>query len=366
MYSFGIEEEFFLVDAETRAVARQSPERLFAEAKGLSGGRIGREFLEAQIEVATLPCNTLAEGHEQVFELRGMVKAAAAAHGMSFLASGTHPTAVWRDSVQSKKRRYDAIMDDLQIIGKRNMFCGMHVHVELPDPSRRFEIMCAMVPYIPVFLALSTSSPFWQSQATGLKSYRLAAYDELPRTGLPELIFNQSDFDAYVRALTDAGAIKDASHVWWSLRPSLTYPTLELRAADCCTRAEDAVAIAGLYRVLVRYLFERAPFTGVDPVARAIASENLWQAKRYGVAAKFVTAAGAVPVPEFLDHLADLVAEDADALDCGDAIARCKAIALEGTSADEQVAVFDAALAQGEDAALAAVVSWIDRTTSPV
>lgn len=366
MYSFGIEEEFFLVDAETGEAARRSPERLFVEAKELSGGRIGREFLEAQIEVATRPCNSLAEAHEQVSELRRMVKSTAAAHGLSFLASGTHPTAVWRESVQSRKQRYDVIMADLQIIGKRNMFCGMHVHVELPDPSRRFEIMCAMVPYVPLFLALSTSSPFWQSQATGLKSYRLAAYDELPRTGLPELIFNQSDFDAYVRALTNAGAITDASHIWWSLRPSLKFPTLELRAADCCTRAEDAVAIAGLYRVLVRYLCERAAFTGVDPVARAIASENLWQAKRYGVDAAFVTVAGAVPVPEFLDRLAELVAEDAEALGCADAIARCKAIASGGTSADAQIAAFDARLAAGEDAALAAVVAWIDRTTSTV
>ncbi len=366
MYSFGIEEEFFLVDAESRAAVSRSPEGLFAEAKEISGGRIGREFLEAQIEVATRPCHSLAEAREQVSELREMVKRVAAAHGMSFLACGTHPTAAWRESVQSRKSRYDAIMADLQIIGKRNMFCGMHVHVELPDPSRRFEIMCAMVPYIPLFLALSTSSPFWQSQRTGLKSYRLAAYDELPRTGLPEPIFNQSEFDAYVGALTRAGAIKDASHIWWSLRPSLKFPTLELRAADCCTRAEDAVAIAGLYRVLVRYLCERAAFTGVDPVARAIAQENLWQAKRYGVEAAFVTAAGAVPVPEFLDGLAERLAEDAEALGCADAIARCQEIALKGTSADEQVRIFESGPADSADAALTAVVDWIDRATVTV
>jgi carboxylate-amine ligase len=364
MYSFGIEEEFFLVDTETREVARRSPERMFTEAKELSGARIGREFLESQIETATRPCNTLDEAREQVAELRGMVKTVAARHGMSFLACGTHPTAVWRGSVQSRKRRYDAIMGDLQMIGKRNMFCGMHVHVELPEPSRRFEMMCAMVPYVPLFLALSTSSPFWQSHSTGLKSYRLAAYDELPRTGLPELIRTQSDYDAYVGALTKAGAIKDASHIWWSLRPSLKYPTLELRAADCCTRAEDTVAIAALYRVLVRYLFERAPFTGVDSVARAIAGENLWRAKRNGIGATFITAAGAVPVPEFLHHVAEMIAEDAEILECGDAIARCKEIASEGTSADAQVAIFENHLPGGADAAFAEVVEWIDRTTS--
>ena len=366
MYSFGIEEEFFLVDATSREAARKSPERMFADAKRLSGGRIGREFLEAQIEVASRPCENLDDMRAQVHELRGMVKTMAERHGLSFLACGTHPTALWRGSVQSKKRRYDAIMGDLQMIGKRNMFCGMHVHVELPEPSRRLEIMCAMIPYVPLFLALSTSSPFWQSQPTGLKSYRLAAYDELPRTGLPEAICTQSDYDAYIRAMTKAGAIEDASHIWWSLRPSLKYPTLELRAADCCTRVEDTLAIAALYRVLVRYLFERSPFSGIDPVARAIASENLWRAKRHGVRAAFITGAGAVPVPEFLDHVVEMIAEDAEVLDSAAAVARCKAIASEGTSADAQIAIFDAHLPEGEARAFAEVVDWIDRTTSAV
>ena len=128
--------------------------------------------------------------------------------------------------MQSPKDRYDKVMDDLQMIGQRNMLCGMHVHVEFPDPARRIDVMMRMLPYLPLFIALSTSSPFWQRRATGLKGYRLAAYDELPRTGLPELFRTAAEYDAYVDAMVRSDAMQDASHLWWAIRPSLKYPTL--------------------------------------------------------------------------------------------------------------------------------------------
>ncbi len=141
--------------------------------------------------------------------------------------------------MQSPKDRYDKVMDDLQMIGQRNMLCGMHVHVEFPDPARRIDVMMRMLPYLPLFIALAASSPFWQRRPTGLKGYRLAAYDELPRTGLPELFRTNAEYDAYVDAMVRSGAMQDASHLWWAIRPSLKYPTLELRAPDCCTRIDD-------------------------------------------------------------------------------------------------------------------------------
>ena len=145
-------------------------------------------------------------------------------------------------------------MDDLQMIGQRNMLCGLHVHIELPDPDDRVDVMMRMLPYLPLFVALSTSSPFWYSRPTGLKDYRLAAYDELPRTGVPELFRNKDDFEAYVGALVKAGVMKDASYVWWSIRPSLKHPTLELRAPDVPTLLDDTIAIAALWRSLARHL----------------------------------------------------------------------------------------------------------------
>jgi carboxylate-amine ligase len=364
-FSFGIEEEYFLADSETKDVSFETPERLFMAAGAASGGRIGREFLQAQVETATPPCTSFAEARAELHYMRGVLATIAGEHGLAILASGTHPTAIWRDAVQSGNERYDMLMNDLQMIGRRNMLCGMHVHVELPDPDRRIDVMYRMLPYLPLFLALSTSSPFWQSRLTGLKGYRLAAYDELPRTGIPELFRTQEDYDRYVAALVRAGAMKDSSYVWWAIRPSAKYPTLELRAPDCCTRVDDAIAIAALYRVLVRHLyFDPVCNRDMDAVSRAIALENKWRAQRYGVQCNFVTESGAVTVRDFLDQVIVMTAEDAGSMDCADEIAHCRTIANCGTSADAQIGVFKARAAEhGEDVALAAVNNWIAEQT---
>src|SRR5262249_32511363 len=151
-----------------------------------------------QIEVISSPHTDMAQARAELRELRKAVAAVAADHGLAILAAGTHPTALWTDALQTPKDRYDAVMDDLQMIGRRDMLCGLHVHVEVPDPDRRVDVMARMMPYLPLFLALSTSSPFWQSARTGLKGYRLAAYDELPRSGVPPLFRTKEEFDAYV------------------------------------------------------------------------------------------------------------------------------------------------------------------------
>ena len=254
-FTFGIEEEYFLVDAETKLVAHDVPQAFFEAATAASEGRVKPEFLQPQIEVISSPHTSTAEARAELRHLRRTVAAVAAEHGLAILAAGTHPTALWRSAVQTAKDRYDTVMHDLQMIGQRDLLCGLHVHVELPDPDERVDVMYRMLPYLPLFLALSTSSPFWQSRPTGLKGYRLAAYDELPRTGVPELFRTREEFDAYVAALVRAGVIEDSTFIWWALRPSLNNPTLELRAPDSCTLVEDSIAIAALYRTLARHLF---------------------------------------------------------------------------------------------------------------
>jgi len=251
------------------------------------------------------------------------------------------------------------------MIGQRDLLCGMHVHVELPESIDRIDVMCRMLPYIPLLLALSTSSPFWQSRRTGLKGYRLAAYDELPRTGLPELFRNKAEFDAYVSALVRAGVMADSSFVWWAIRPSLKHPTLELRAPDSCTLVEDTIALAALYRVLVRHLvYNPRRHADIDSVARAIVVENKWRAQRYGVRGTFVTDAGAVTIAQTLDRVIEQVAADAEALGCVDEIRRCQAIAAAGTSADAQLAVYDAHRKDhSREQALRAVTDWIAGAT---
>lgn len=365
-FSFGIEEEYFLVDSRTGQAAAQTPDSLFAEAFAASGGRICRELLQAQAEGDTRPCATQRRGRAELRFMRAALIEAAARHGLKVLACGTHPDAPWDASAQSLKPRYDTVMGELQMIGRRNMLCGMHVHVAPPDPDRRVEVMTQLAPFLPLFVALSASSPFWQGRLTGLKSYRFAAYDELPRSGLPPPFRSKREYDRYVAALVRAGAIADASFIWWALRPSARFPTLELRAPDCCTRLDDALALAALFRVLVRHLV-RVGGRGrrVDVVARALARENKWRAQRFGLETTFVTKAAPVAVPELLEQIIAMTAEDAEALDCTADLARCRAIVAEGSSADVQLGLYQRhAEAEGPSGALARVVEWLAETTA--
>jgi carboxylate-amine ligase len=358
-YSFGIEEEYFLADSETLDVAHTTPNQFFEAVNWSTGGQAMREMLQAQLEVVTNIHVDIRDATQELRFLRQEAARVAAQYGLTIMACGTHPTALWRDSKLSPKPRYQEMIEDLRFVGQRNMLCGMHVHVQLSDQTRRFQVMRAMIPYIPLFIALATSSPFWNSRATGLKGYRLAAYDELPRTGLPEMFDNQSEYESYVRALTSSGVIPDDSYIWWTMRPSSRHPTLELRAPDCCTRVRDAIAIASLYRALVRYL-DRIPDCGhnLTAVDRAIAVENKWRAQRYGVDCAFASRNGAVPVKELVSDLVELLEVESDALGSRTEVEMCNAIVSGGTAADEQLRV-----SQQEPDPLAAAKGWIARTT---
>ncbi|HEX5230780.1 MAG TPA: carboxylate-amine ligase [Bradyrhizobium sp.] len=363
-FQFGIEEEYFLCDAQTLQVSVETPDALFKRAGFGVSGSIGREFLQAQIEVATEPHTDAGDARRELLRLRQSAAAAAAEHGLSVVACGTHPMAHWREAVPSPKDRYADVMDVLQMIGRRNMLCGMHVHVEFPDPEARVDVMTRMLPYIPLFIALSASSPFWQSQATGLKGYRLAAYDELPRTGLPELFRNNAEYEAYVDAMVGSGAMQDASHLWWAVRPSLKYPTLELRAPDCCTRLDDGLALVALYRSLARYLYGHPEHNAeIDVVDRSIAVENKWRAQRYGAQGSFVTRSGGISVGDMVHNLIGLVGEDAEALGSASELEHLRTIVAEGTSADAQLRIFTENEHDGADIALQKVTRWIRDAT---
>jgi glutamate---cysteine ligase / carboxylate-amine ligase len=364
LFQFGIEEEYFLSDSETFATPTETPDALFQTADSYSTGRIDREFLQAQIEVATEPHLSLDEARGELLRLRHSAAVAGGEYGLSILACGTHPLAHWRDSVQTPKDRYAQIMDDLQMVGHRDMLCGTHIHVEFAEPARRVEVMTRMLPYVPLFIALSASSPFWQGRMTGLKGYRLAAYDELPRTGLPELFRSNAEYEACVDALVRSGAMPDASHLWWAVRPSQKYPTLELRAPDCCTRLDDTIAIAALYRVLARFLYLNPKHNAdIDVIDRAVAVENKWRAQRYGVQGTFVTRSGPITIGDLLDRVLELTTAEADVFDCREHLEHCRAIVLEGTSADAQLRVFTENQRDGQEVALHKVTRWIRDAT---
>ena len=365
-YRFGIEEELFLADAQSRG----TPKRVkpFHAAVRQHLPEVERELLVSQVEIMTPPCSSFGDARACLSRLRTGLAEVGRQHGILVLGGGTHPVAKWRRQRRTRKERYDAIADDMQMLARRDVVCGMHVHVELPDPENRVQLMNRLLPYIPTFLALSASSPFWEGRHTGLNGYRLSVWGEMPRTGLPELFTDPADYDRVVAAMVRSGAIPDASFLWWMLRPSTRFPTLELRVADSCTRLEDTLAIAALYRCLVRHLHRDAS-AGPRPttVARAIASENIWRAQRHGVNATFLDEHGEVaPFGDRLEAILTMIAEDAEALGCAAEIARTREIVAEGTSADRQLGVYSAAREQGASNAnaLAAVVDWMATTTA--
>ncbi|MBQ0823734.1 carboxylate-amine ligase [Microvirga terrae] len=368
-FKFGIEEEYFVNDAPKRDIARGKIKEFFAACRDQISGDIQPEMLEPQIEIASKPALEFADARAQLAALRSSVGSVARDFGLSIMASGTHPLAVWSRVRPTAQPRYGKVMHDLQMLGSRNVLCGMHVHVEVPDLDMRVDIMNRIQPYLPLLLALSTSSPFWQAQRTGLLGYRLAAYRELPRTGLPDLFESAQDYQRYIDTLVAARAIENSSYVWWVIRPSLKHPTLELRVADSCTRLDDTIAIAALYRCLVRRLsLDTSLNAGQTGASRAINDENGWRAQRYGIHGSFVDekTRRAKPVRELLDETLDLVAEDAKVLGCQRELDLARWIVARGTSADQQLTLFTEAVGRGlsNRDALAGVVDWLSAETT--
>ena len=372
-YRFGMEEEFFLADAKTRSTPGSTPRdrvKAFHSAVQARMDSAEREMLQSQVETCTPPSDSVAETRTRLEAMRGDLATIGREHGLRVFAAGTHPAATWRRQSTTPADRYRGIIDDLRIVGRRSVVCGLHVHVEVPRPEARLDLQNRLMPFLPVLLALSVSSPFWEGQRTGLSGYRLRAYAELPRTGLPELFADAADYDRYVRVMTAAGAIADASFLWWHLRASAKYPTLELRIADSCADVEDGLCIAALFRCLVRRL-DRDPHLHADltGASRGFTMENLWRAERDGVRAALIDAdrERAVPMAEVVEDLLARIAEDADALGCGAACDRARIIAADGTSADRQVAVYEAARAAGSSdrESLCAVVDALADETAP-
>ena len=370
-YAFGIEEEYFVFRRKTGDAQDSMSSLFFESAKQALGERVTRELLQSQIEVATTPCSTSADARDQLMECRNTLQDLAADHGLGILAAGTHPSAGWADQKPTEMPRYGKVAHDLQMIARRKMICGMHVHVEVPEDISRVDLMVRALPYIPLLLALSTSSPFWQSRRTGLMCYRQSIYAELPRSGLPDLFADEKDYDAYVAMLVTNRIIPDASYLWWVIRPSSHLPTLELRVADVCTYTEDAIAIAALYRSLIRHLcLNPGHNMGLTAARRAIVEENKWRAQRYGIHGSLIDLASgeAQPVSVALRTLLDLVWDDAEALNCGDEVAATQTILQRGTSADGQLSVYGDHLSRGKSKtqAIMAVVDWLAGATASV
>ena len=369
-YTFGIEEEFFLSHPKSRSLALAIPRSLFRAGRRRFGAAVASEMLQAQVELISPVLATHAQAEETLTDLRRGIAEIAIEKDLRLLAAGTHPIAPWSGQAETPKARYREILEEFQIVGRRNVVCGLHIHVAVPSDLDRVVVMNRVMHWLPLFLALSTSSPFWGRRVTGLLSYRQAAYDEWPRTGVPDRFADEAEYARFVELLVAGGAIKDASYLWWAIRPALRYPTLELRICDACTRVEDSLAIAGLYRCLVRMLVRRpdaAP--SWTPFTRRLIDENRWRAKRFGLDAELLSEDGSPPraCRTVIESLLGDLDEDASALGCERALARIRTLLTEGTSAHRQLAIYEARVAQGDTTSKArqSVVDWLVAATYP-
>jgi carboxylate-amine ligase len=341
-FTVGKEEAYLLVDRETRDLANDPPAAMMQECEALLKGQVMPEFLRAQIEVATRPCATMQEARADLARLRRTVAAVAGRYGLAPIAAGLHPFAIWETQRATEKERYTALARDLQAVGQRLMICGLHVHVGIGDDNLRIDLMNQVSYFLPHLLALSTSSPFWRGRDTGLKSYRVSVFDELPRTGLPTRFESFGEYARHVDVLKRAGLIEDATKLWWDVRPSARFPTLEMRLTDCCSRLDDAIAIAALYRCLLSMLWRlKGNNQRWRLYANMLIEENRWRAQRYGIDEGLVDFGKGqiVPYADLLEEIIALVAEDAAQLGCVAEVASAREIVRRGTSAHRQLAV---------------------------
>lgn len=254
-FTLGLEEEYLLVDRNSRDIARNPPDEMLEACQEQAPGQIHPEFLRCQIEVGTPVCSSLKEARAELARLRATVAGVARAHNLAPIAASTHPFAAWEPQKHTNRDRYNMLARDLGAPARRLMICGMHVHVGIEDDDLRIDLMNQVRYFLPHLLALSTSSPFWRGQDMQRKSYRLAVWNELPRTGMPDSFQSFGEYQQQVNVLVNAGIIEDASKLWWDIRPSQRFPTLEMRITDVCTRLDDAVTVAALFRCLLRMLW---------------------------------------------------------------------------------------------------------------
>ena len=363
-FTIGIEEEYLMVDRETRDLAVDPPDEFMRDCEALLGARVASEFLRCQIEVDTAVCSDMSAAREELVRLRRTIADCADRYGLAPIAASTHPFAEWDKQLSTPKDRYQAIARDMQVVARRLVICGMHVHVGIEDEALRFDLFAQLPYFLPHLLALSTSSPFWRGQNTGLHSYRLSVFNELPRTGLPPSFAGSEEFDRTVAALVKAGEIEDATKIWWDLRPSVRFPTVEMRITDVCPRIDDAVAIAALLRCIIRMLYRlRRNNQRWRNYSNFLINENRWLAQRYGPTGSLIDFGKGEPVAfsELVEELIDYLAEDAAFFGCQEEIAHTRTIVAQGTSADRQVDVYQDAIDGGatEHQALQSVVDHL-------
>ena len=355
-FSIGLEEEYLIVNKYDGELIIDPPKNLMRDCKKKLKQQVKPEFLKSQIEVRTKVCSTIKDLKKDLIFLRKNISEILNQYDLAPIAVSIHPFSRWEQQKHTEKRRYSALAEDFQIVGRRLVISGMHIHVGIPDNEMRIDLMNQVAYFLPHLLALSTSSPFWKGELTGLKSYRVSIFDELPRTGLPEQFDSYNEYRRHLKILLNSGLLEDPSKIWWDLRPNVKFPTLEMRICDTCTSLKDAISIAALYLCIIHMVHRlRRENQKWRVYSKMLINENRWRVQRYGMEKGLVDFGKSklVPYKHLIDELIELVKEDASELGCIQEVQNIKNIYKAGTSADKQIKIFKNEIKKSGDTKLA-------------
>lgn len=341
-FTLGIEEEFQIVDPESRELRSHVTEFL-DEGKMILGEQIKPEMIQSMIEVGTGICKNIQEARADISNLRGVIASLAEKNGLKIVAASTHPISRWQDQKIFEDERYELLVQELQTVARSLLIFGLHVHVGIPDRERQIHIMNASRYFLPHILALTTSSPFWMGHNTGLKSYRSEIFKQFPRTDIPDHFDSYPGFQRYVDLLVKTNCINDGKKIWWDCRPHPVFPTLEFRICDIPTRVDDTVAIAALFQAIVAKLTKLIEKNlGFRLYRRMLIQENKWRAVRWGLEGKMIDFGKQkeVPTRDLVLELLDFVDDVLDDLGSRKEVEHIHTILERGTSAEEQLRVY--------------------------
>ena len=339
--TLGVEEEFQIVDAAGEL--RAHIDTLLEAARPLMGETVKAEFLQSAVEIGTKICADTAEARQEVYRMRGTLASLLAQNDLRLASAGTHPFSHWRDQRITEGERYKMLEEEMQAVIRELLIFGLHVHVGIPDDDLRIEIMNEARYFLPHLLALSTSSPFWLGQDSGLKSYRSVVWSRFPRTGIPPEFGSYDEFENYFELLLKTNSIEDGKKIWWDLRPHHLYPTLEFRICDAATKVDETMCIVAIVQAVCAKLLKlRRNNMGFRKYSPSLIAENKWRAMRHGVDGRLIDFGKQVEVPmrdlslELLEFVDDVV----DELGSREDVEYAQTIVAEGTSADRQLRAF--------------------------
>tara|TARA_B100000315_G_scaffold259593_1_gene316234 strand:- start:2177 stop:3286 length:1110 start_codon:yes stop_codon:yes gene_type:complete len=340
--TIGIEEEYQIIDPESRELTSYIREFLDTGAI-LYRDQLKPELLQSQVEVGSKVCKNVKEAKEEICCLRRIANEVAEKNNCKILAAGTHPFSSWEDQIITDRERYHGLYDSMQYVARRLLVFGMHIHIGIKDRRLRFDIMNQLCYFLPHILTLSTSSPFWRGEDTGMKSYRSIVFEDLPRTGIPESFESPQEYDRYIKTLIESGCIDEPTKIWWDIRPHPTFPTLEFRICDCTTKVDEVIAIAALVQALVaKLILLRKMNQSWRNYRRSLINENKWRAIKEGVNGKLIDLGKEkeVSVKILMEEILEMVDDVLDPLGTREEVEYIHTILKNGTSADRQLACY--------------------------